>query len=55
MNIAIQEDLAIVAEGIERVEELEYLDRYKEFILMQGFSILVFLIPFTVLFTFRTK
>ncbi len=37
VNIAIQEDLAIVAEGIERVEELEYLDRYKEFILMQGF------------------
>ncbi len=37
VNIAFQEDLAIVAEGIERVEELEYLDRYKEFILMQGF------------------
>ena len=39
VNIAIQDDLTIVAEGIERVEELEYLDRFKEHILMQGFLI----------------
>jgi len=39
VHIAIQDDLAIVAEGIERVEELEYLDRFKEHILMQGFLI----------------
>ncbi len=39
VNIAIQRDIAIVAEGIERIEELEYLDRFKEFILMQGFLI----------------
>lgn len=39
VNIAIQEGITIVAEGIERIEELEYLDRFKEFILMQGFLI----------------
>ncbi|MDP2634204.1 MAG: EAL domain-containing response regulator [Pseudoalteromonas sp.] len=39
VNIAIQEGISIVAEGIERIEELEYLDRFKEFILMQGFLI----------------
>ena len=39
VNIAIQDDLTIVAEGIERVEELEYLERFKEHILMQGFLI----------------
>ena len=39
VNIATQGDLTIVAEGIERVEELEYLDRFKEHILMQGFLI----------------
>ncbi|OUS71792.1 diguanylate cyclase [Pseudoalteromonas sp. A601] len=39
VNIAIQRDIVIVAEGIERIEELEYLDRFKEFILMQGFLI----------------
>ncbi len=39
VNIAIQDDLKIVAEGIERVEELEYLDRFKEHIVMQGFLI----------------
>lgn len=39
VNIAIQGDISIVAEGIERIEELEYLDRFKEFILMQGFLI----------------
>ncbi|WP_404341499.1 EAL domain-containing protein [Pseudoalteromonas mariniglutinosa] len=37
VNIAIQEDLSIVAEGIERPEELDYLERYKEFVLMQGY------------------
>ncbi|MBE0456372.1 MAG: EAL domain-containing response regulator [Pseudoalteromonas prydzensis] len=39
VHIAIQDDLDIVAEGIERVEELKYLDRFKEHILMQGFLI----------------
>ena len=39
VNIAIQDNLAIVAEGIEREEELEYLNTHKEHILMQGFLI----------------
>lgn len=39
VNIAIQDDLVIVAEGVEREEELTYLSTYKEHILMQGFLI----------------
>ena len=39
IDIAQNQQLDIVAEGIERVEELQYLDRYKHSLLMQGFLI----------------
>ncbi|MGO3299259.1 MAG: EAL domain-containing response regulator [Pseudoalteromonas sp.] len=39
VNIAIQNDLVIVAEGIEREEELNFLNAFKEHVLMQGFLI----------------
>lgn len=39
VNIAIQGELSIVAEGVERIEELNYLDSFKEHILMQGYLI----------------
>lgn len=39
VDIAQNERLSIVAEGVERIEELQYLDRYKHNLLMQGFLI----------------
>ncbi|CAM4111001.1 EAL domain-containing response regulator [Pseudoalteromonas byunsanensis] len=39
IDIAQNEQIGIVAEGIERIEELQYLDRYKHNLLMQGFLI----------------
>ncbi|MBQ4852310.1 EAL domain-containing protein [Pseudoalteromonas sp. MMG012] len=39
VDIAQNEQLSIVAEGVERIEELQYLDRYKHNLLMQGFLI----------------
>ena len=39
IDIAQNQQLDIVAEGIERIEELQYLDRYKHSLLMQGFLI----------------
>lgn len=39
VDIAQNENIVLVAEGIERIEELNYLERYKNTILMQGFLI----------------
>lgn len=39
VDIAQSEQVSIVAEGVERIEELQYLDRYKHSLLMQGFLI----------------
>ncbi|MBQ4838175.1 MULTISPECIES: EAL domain-containing response regulator [Pseudoalteromonas] len=39
IDIAQNEQLDIVAEGIERIEELQYLERYKFSLLMQGYLI----------------
>jgi EAL domain-containing protein (putative c-di-GMP-specific phosphodiesterase class I) len=36
VDLAIKEDFKVVAEGIERIEELQYLERYKHDLLMQG-------------------
>ncbi|WP_440054862.1 EAL domain-containing response regulator [Pseudoalteromonas sp. T1lg65] len=39
IDIAQNQNIDIVAEGIERIEELQYLERYKHSLLMQGFLI----------------
>ncbi|WMN61312.1 EAL domain-containing response regulator [Pseudoalteromonas xiamenensis] len=39
VDIAQNEGIVLVAEGIERIEELNYLERYKNTLLMQGFLI----------------
>ncbi|MFC3032975.1 EAL domain-containing protein [Pseudoalteromonas fenneropenaei] len=39
VDIAQNERIALVAEGIERVEELNYLERYKHTVMMQGYLI----------------
>jgi EAL domain-containing protein (putative c-di-GMP-specific phosphodiesterase class I)/ActR/RegA family two-component response regulator len=39
VDIAQNERLSVVAEGVERIEELQYLERYKHSLLMQGFLI----------------
>ena len=39
VDLAIKQGFKVVAEGIERIEELQYLERYKHDLLMQGFLI----------------
>jgi EAL domain-containing protein (putative c-di-GMP-specific phosphodiesterase class I)/ActR/RegA family two-component response regulator len=39
VDLAIKEGFKVVAEGVERIEELQYLERYKHDLLMQGFLI----------------
>ncbi|CCQ10419.1 diguanylate cyclase/phosphodiesterase (GGDEF & EAL domains) with PAS/PAC sensor(s) [Pseudoalteromonas luteoviolacea B = ATCC 29581] len=39
VDIAQNEGITLVAEGIERIEELNYLERYKNTVLMQGYLI----------------
>ena len=36
VDLAIKEGFKLVAEGVERIEELQYLERYKHDLLMQG-------------------
>lgn len=39
VDLAIKEGFKVVAEGVERIEELQYLERYKHDLLMQGYLI----------------